>query len=160
MDYKLFTPLIPFVIGIVLKVCLDRNLGAYLVKYLYWMNVRSIFRMKVENIAGEWVQIWHNALSQKYPDDRLRTSKMSIKQFGSYMYAEFRSNNDEEYYIYGEIIGRNIIGKWRDKNSDLGYFGALEMRIVDNQYVNGIWCGHSHEKPNEIYSDHWEWKRM
>lgn len=160
MDYTLFTPLIPFVIGFILKTMLDRNLGAYLVKYLYWLPVRSIFRIKVEDISGEWKQVWDNTLSQRYPAEQARTSNMTIRQFGSYVYAEFRSNNDEIYYIYGELIGRNIVGKWRDKKNNLGYFGAFEVRIMDSRHIQGIWCGHSNAKPEEIYVDAWKWTRL
>jgi len=160
MDLELFTPLIPFAIGIILKIILDFRLGPYVVQYLYWINVRSIFRMKVEEVSGNWVQIWHSRLSQSHVTDEQRTSKMTIRQFGSHIYAEFRSNNDEEYYIFGELIGRSIVGKWRDKNNNLGYFGAFEMRIIDNRLISGIWCGHSNVRPNEIYTDQWDWKKL
>ena len=138
MDYTLLTPLIPFLIGVLLKVVLDFKLGPYVVKCLYWIPVRSIFRMKVEDIAGDWQQVWSNELSVRYPAEQQRTSKMTIKQFGSFVYAEFRANNDEEYYLYGELIGRNIVGKWRDKKNDLGYFGAFEVRIMNNNNIHGL----------------------
>lgn len=160
MDYHLFTPLIPFAIGIILKILLDLKLGPYLVKYLYWLSVRSIFRKKVSDISGEWTQIWYNTLSVQYPTDEGRTSKMKIRQFGNFVYAEFRTKNDEEYYLYGELIGRNIVGKWRDRKNDLGYFGAFEVRIMNNKYVHGLWCGHSNVKPEEIYTDRWDWTRV
>jgi hypothetical protein len=160
MDYHIFTPLIPFIIGIILKTILDFKLGPYMVKWLHWIPVRSIFRMKVENIAGEWKQVWSNTLSERYPAEQARTSKMIIKQFGSFVYGEFRANNDEEYYIYGELIGRNIVGKWRDRKNDLGYFGAFEVRIINNAQIHGLWCGHSNVRPEEIYTDHWDWVRQ
>jgi hypothetical protein len=159
MDYNIFTPLIPFGLGILLKIFLDFNLALYVVKYLYWIPVRSIFRTKPEIIAGNWTQIWENNTSEKYEPEQARQSKIRLKQFGKYVYGEFRSNNDEEYYLFGEIIGKNIIGKWGDKKSNLGYFGSYELLIVDSQHIQGIWLGHSNYRPDQINHNKWTMTR-
>ncbi|MDR6159993.1 hypothetical protein QF023_003509 [Chryseobacterium sp. SLBN-27] len=84
---------------------------------------------------------------------------LTIKQFGKYIYGEFRANNDEEYFVFGEIIGRNIIGKWGDRKNTLGYYGSYELRIIDTNNIEGIWLGHSNSKPNIINNNRWSWKR-
>ena len=159
MNYNILTPLIPFALGILFKLLLDFNLAIYIVKYFHWIPVRSIFRNKPEKIAGDWTQMWENETSEKYKDESGRKSQFKIKQFGKYIYGEFRNNNDEEYYVFAELIGKNIVGKWADKNSSLGYFGALELRIIDKNNINGIWLGHSNSKPDKINTNTWIWKR-
>lgn len=159
MNYQILTPLIPFTLGILLKTLLDFNLAKIIVKRLYWIPVRSIFRMKVHNISGIWEQVWENETSEKYSHKNTRKSKVEIKQFGKYCYGEFRSANDEEYYIFGEITDRYIIGKWSDCNTDLGYYGSFEFRIVDQNNLNGIWLGHSNNAPDQINTNIWNWTR-
>ena len=159
MNYNIFTPLIPFAIGILFKLLLDFNLAIYIVKKLHWIPVRNIFRNKPEEIDGDWTQIWKNVTSEKYKDESGRRSQLKIKQFGKYIYGEFRINNDEEYYVFAELIGKNIIGKWADKNSQLGYFGSLELRIIDKNNIKGIWLGHSNVEPDKINSNDWLWIR-
>lgn len=160
MSYHILTPLIPFILGIILKTILDFNLGCFIVKNLYWLPVRWLFRTKPEVIAGLWTQLWENDVSSdQYQDKAGRQSSLNLKQFGKYIYGEFRVNNDEEYYVFGEIIGKNLIGKWSDKTSSLGYYGAFELRIIDKNSIEGIWLGHSHQKPDIINSNKWTWKR-
>jgi len=67
--------------------------------------------------------------------------------------------NDEEYFLFGKIKGRNIIGEWGDKNHSLGYFGAFELKIVDSENLSGIWLGHSHTRPDLINNNKWEWTK-
>lgn len=157
MDYNILLPLIPFFIGILLKTLLDFNLAFYLVKYLSWIPIRWLFRTKPPVIKGKWVQIWDNDISDKYSDLAGRKSNLEIKQLGKYIYGEFRANNNEEYFVFGEILGLNIIGKWGDKNNDLGYFGAFEMRIIDSENIKGLWLGHSTSQPDKINSNNWNW---
>ncbi|WP_297100351.1 hypothetical protein [uncultured Draconibacterium sp.] len=159
MKENILIPLIPFVIGILLKVLLDFNLALFIVKNFYWLPVRTIFRTKPVDISGEWSQMWENEASEKYSGENGRKSNLSIKQFGKYIYGEFRANNDEQYYVFGEVIGKNIIGKWADKTNDLGYFGSFELRIIDSMKIEGIWLGHSNSKPDQINSNNWKWKK-
>jgi hypothetical protein len=145
MDYHILTPLIPFALGIILKTILDFNLAYFIIKYLHWLPVRWLFRAKPDNISGQWTQLWDNEVSDKYQDKVGRQSTLTLKQFGKYIYGEFRANNDEEYYVFGEIIGRNIIGKWGDRKNELGYYGSYELKIVDINNIDGIWLGESFE---------------
>lgn len=159
MNYHILTPLIPFGLGILLKVILDFNLAIFIVKYLYWIPVRSIYRTKPIDISGEWTQIWENDQSEKYKSEEGRKSRLIIKQFGKYIYGQFRANNDEEYFVFGEVIGKSVIGKWGDKTTELGYYGSYELRIVDSKNVEGVWLGHSNSLPNKINSNKWSWKK-
>ncbi|WP_158861616.1 hypothetical protein [Lunatibacter salilacus] len=159
MDYHILIPLIPFILGIILKTILDFNLAFFVVKRCHWLPVRWLFRTKPETISGQWTQLWENEISDKYQDKAGRQSALILKQFGKYIYGEFRANNDEEYYVFGEIIGRNIIGKWGDRKNELGYYGAYELRIIDTNNIEGIWLGHSNPQPNIINHNKWTWKR-
>ncbi len=159
MEFKDFLPLLIFTGGIILKIILDFNLALFIVKYFDWVPIRSIYRTKPAKIKGVWSQLWDNETSQRYEHCSSRSSEIKIKQFGHYIYGEFRANNDEIYYVFGELIDRNIIGKWRDKKSDLGYYGALELRIIDETHIEGIWLGHSNSNPTQINSNNWKWER-
>jgi hypothetical protein len=159
MSYQFFTSLIPFFLGIILKTILDFNLAFVIVKYFHWLPVRWLFRTKPENITGDWTQVWENNVSEKYEEAAGRKSSLKLKQFGKYVYGEFRVNNDEEYFVFGEIIGRNIVGKWGDKKNELGYFGSYELRIIDSKNISGIWLGHSNSQPNIINHNKWTWKK-
>ena len=159
MDYHVLVPLIPFVLGIILKTILDFNLAYIVVKRCHWLPVRWLFRTKPEIISGKWTQLWENEVSDKYQDRAGRQSTLTLKQFGKYIYGEFRANNDEEYFVFGEIIGKNIIGKWGDRKNELGYYGSYELRIIDINNIDGIWLGHSNSQPNIINHNKWTWKR-
>jgi hypothetical protein len=159
MDYHLLIPLIPFLIGIIFKSLLDLNLATFIVKYLHWLPVRAIFRKKHSDISGIWIQTWHNNSSPSYADESSRTSRVRIYQLGSYCYGEFRTKNDEEYYLLGEIIGKHVVGKWSDRIDELGYSGAFELRIVDKHNLVGFWMGHSNRNPDVIKTNQWEFKR-
>lgn len=159
MSYQIFVPLIPFALGIILKTLLDFNLALFVVKYFHKIPMRPIFRMKVYDISGKWKQMWDYDNPKKYASEEARKSSVTIKQFGKYCYGEFRASNDEEYYMFGEVIGRNIIGKWADRTNELGYFGSFELRIINNVKMEGIWLGHSNETPEKINAYKWEWAR-
>jgi hypothetical protein len=160
MDYHIFIPLIPFLLGLFLKTMLDFNLAVVMVRWLSWIPVRFIFRIKVPKISGKWSQQWINTTSSRYPRQNDTSSSARIWQFGKYCYAEFNSlEGNEYYYVFGEIIDRQIIGKWSDRKTLLGYFGAFELRIVDNNKLEGVWLGHSNATPNQINKDVWIWTR-
>lgn len=130
MDYHILTPLIPFVLGVILKVILDFNLAKGIVKYFHWLPVRWLFRTKPEKISGQWNQLWEYDKSEQYQAQAGRQSALTIRQFGKYIYGEFRVNNDEEYYVYGEIIGRNIIGKWATEKMNLVTLVHLNIELL------------------------------
>jgi hypothetical protein len=111
IEFQIFIPLIPFAIGILFKILLDFNLSIKLVKHLHKVPVRFLFRTKPFQVQGKWTQLWENRVSENYSAEEIRQSQLEIKQFGKYCYAEYRINNDELYYIFGEIRGNNIIGK-------------------------------------------------
>ena len=160
INYYLFVPLIPFVLGLLLKALLDFNLAIFIVKFFYWIPMRAIFRIKVHKISGKWQQTWINETSVKYPRQEDTTSEVKIRQFGKYCYAEFGSlNGNEHYYLFGEVLDKLIIGKWADRTTSLGYFGSFELRIVNNNRLEGIWLGHSNEQPDKINSNQWLWTR-
>lgn len=156
---KPLMPLIPFGLGILFKTMLDFNVAWWIVKYFHWVPIRWMFRTKPHKISGTWKQLWNNATSVKYTQETGRVSNLKLKQFGKYLYGEYRVRNDEEYRLFGEIIGANIVGKWSDKRNELGYYGAFEMRIIDANKINGRWLGHSNSQPGLINSDSWEWSR-
>lgn len=156
---KLLLPLIPFGLGILFKTLLDFNMAWFIVKYFHWMPVRWMFRTKPNKVSGMWKQLWSNSTSTTYIQETGRDSRLELKQFGKYLYGEYRVRNDEEYRLFGEIIGVNIVGKWADKNNELGYYGAFEMRIIDSNKIKGRWLGHSNSQPGVINSDLWEWNR-
>ena len=158
MEYlKSFIPLLAFIIGFIFKMLLDFNLALWIVKYLYWIPVRSVFRMKYHDISGDWNQLWDHDSSSNYKEDIQRHSTTQIKQLGKYCYSEFYSG-DEKYYMFGEMIDNYIIGKWATCNDLLGYFGTFELRIVDKKNLSGEWVGHS-KKTQNIYTNKWNWKR-
>jgi hypothetical protein len=160
IDYHIFIPLIPFALGIFLKTLLDFNFAIKIVRWLHWIPVRSIFRLKVHNISGEWKQQWINTSSPRYPRESDTLSSAHIWQFGKYCYGEFNSlEGNEYYYFFGEIIDRQIIGKWSDRKTLLGYYGAFELRIVDENKLEGVWLGHSNTNPNQINKDRWIWNK-
>lgn len=154
---EILTPLIPFFLGIILKTILDLNLAIKMVKWLSKIPHRSILRIKPPKISGIWKQTWFNNDSSNYAEEV--TSDLKIYQFGKFIYGEFQIGNKENYYIWGEIIHRSIIGKWQNKTSDLGYYGAFEGRIIDEKKIEGVWLGHSHSNPNKINSGNWKWHK-
>lgn len=159
VEPSIFIPLIPFVIGIFFKILLDMNLALVLVKRFYWVPVRFLFRTKPFKVSGKWTQLWDNTVSEDYSTEDIRQSQLELKQFGKYCYAEYRIKNDELYYIFGEIKGNNIIGKWSDKLNELGYYGVFELRIMNPEEINGMWMGHSNKNPEKINTGAWKWKK-
>lgn len=159
MLLKILSVIVPFGLGIILKALLDLNLGCFVVKYFYWIPIRWLFRTKPIVISGIWNQYWENTNSERYKEKIGRNSTLVIKQFGKYIYGEFRTNNDENYFLFCEVKERNIIGKWGDKKSDFGYYGACQLRIINAVEIEGLWFGHSHNQPNIINSDKWIWKK-
>jgi len=42
MKYEIFTPLLPFVLGIIFKALLDFNIAFFIIKNFHWLPVRNI----------------------------------------------------------------------------------------------------------------------
>ncbi|APU97173.1 hypothetical protein BV902_13125 [Sphingobacterium sp. B29] len=158
-DFSIFVPLVPFIMGFFLKTLLDLNLAPHLIKTLSHIPVRSIYRIKSPDICGLWIQLWEINDSEKYVPEVSRKSELKISQFGKYFYGEFRSNNDEQYAVFGEIRGMNLLGTWYDKKNEFGYYGAFELKIIDNNLIKGKWLGHSSSDLNQIKSNEWNWSR-
>lgn len=154
-DYKTYIPLYTFILGIILKVLLDMNLGATLIKYLFWASPRSIFRKNTYKISGIYKQHWQIKRNARYKKVSDRQSLITLKQFSNYCYGEFTAKNDK-YHLYGEIIDKKIIGQWSDSKNTMGYFGTFELSIIDRKNITGFWVGHSNTNPNRINIHKWD----
>lgn len=146
-----------FIIGLIVKTLLDHNLAIWIVKYLYRLPVRFIFRTKPHDISGNWEQLWNFASTGNYSNVTERHSHTQLKQLGKYVYAEFYSRN-EKYYLFGEIKDNYIVGHWGDTKDKIGYFGSFEFRIINSKTMLGRWIGHS-KNTQEIYGDKWNWNK-
>jgi|GEM_PF-1519541 hypothetical protein len=155
-DINFYLPLIPFMLGIILKVLLDLNLGKWFVKNFYWLSFRSIFRSRTNKFSGIYKQYWHIENNSRYPKAADRQSLVTLKQLNNYCYGEFYAKNGrEKYYMFGEVIDRKIIGHWSSINSTLDYFGSFELTIINSRKIEGIWIGHSNEIPTVINQHKW-----
>jgi hypothetical protein len=153
----IFTAIISFVIGLIVKTLLDHNLAIWIVKYLNNTPVRFIYRTSPHKVSGDWEQIWDFNSTGNYAKETERHSHTSLKQLGKYVYAEFYSRN-EKYYMFGEIKDNYIVGHWGDTIDKIGYFGSFEIRIIDSKTMSGKWIGHS-KNTQEIYGDKWNWNK-
>ena len=86
---KPLLPLVPFGLGIFFKVLLDFDLALWIVKYLYWIPMRWIFRTKPNKISGTWKQLWNNTTSAKYTHETIfrRTPSKFLSAPGSVVFA-------------------------------------------------------------------------
>jgi hypothetical protein len=155
--WHIFTVVAAFLIGLLIKTLLDFNLAKIIVKRLYWFPTRFIFRQKPIDLSGDWEQIWDFSENESYSKDIDRHSHTTMKQFGSYCYCEFYSQN-EKYYFFGTISDNYVFGKWRDYKDKQGYFGTFQLRIVNSKKMEGKWIGHS-KSTQSIYSDNWTWNK-
>jgi hypothetical protein len=151
------TALLAPVLVLVVKTMLEFSLAHKLVQWFWWMPVRGIFRTKYQNITGEWQQVWGSAGSVQYEDQLKRHSYATIRQFGKFCSAEFKSDNTT-YRMFGKIQGSFIIGEWYDIESDLGYFGTFQLKILSNSSIKGKYIGHS-QNTGTIGFDDWIWTR-
>ena len=155
-DVRTYLPLIPFVLGLILKVLMDLNLGKWFVKHFYWISFRSIFRSKANKISGVYKQYWHIEDNSTYPRVCDRQSLVTLKQLNRYCYGEFYAKEGaEKYYMFGEVIDRRVIGHWSRSESRLDYFGSFEISIISSRRIEGIWIGHSNRNPTQINMYNW-----
>src|SRR5687767_3657013 len=115
MKYEILTPLIPFVIGIILKIFLDFNHAIFIVKYFSWIPVRNIYRTKPVKISGQWTQIWKNEGSEKYKSKEGRKSKLELKQLAITYTANFgRTTMNNIIFLV------RLLGKILSENGEIG----------------------------------------
>lgn len=152
------TGTIGFAIGLLLKTLLDFDLAIFIIRYLYWLPVRWLFRSTPNNVSGLWEQVWDFNSSSNFPKEIDRHSNVNFRQFGKYFYGEFHSKG-KTYSMKGQIKSDFLYGDWFDKNDELGYFGAFELRFVDSTKLVGKWIGHS-KSSHDIYGDIWTWNKI
>jgi hypothetical protein len=152
------TALLAPVAVLFVKTMLDFHFAEYLVRYLYWIPVRSILRDKPERLSGDWEQEWGSGGSANYQAVQDRHGNTHIYQLGRHCYAEFAAQQTR-YALFGQIRGSYFVGTWRDISKTQGYFGTFQLRIVDSDTLEGKWIGHS-AQVIEIRSDNWSWKRI
>ncbi|MGI8465682.1 hypothetical protein [Pectobacterium punjabense] len=158
LDWNVITTgLIAPIAVLCVKTLLDMKLIRLFVKYFHWIPVRGMFRSNPINISGEWEQTWDSNDSINFPESVDRHSRTFIYQFGAYCYAEFTSKSDS-YVLFGEIVGDFLVGEWYEKHDKKGYFGAVQLEIIDSNTMNGRWIGHSKTK-HEVKGGIWRWKK-
>ena len=151
------TSTITLIILLILKNLLDLKLMQFLIKYLSWLPVRSLFREKPINIAGTWEEIWGAANSANFKEDIERHGHPHIKQLGRYCYAE-RIVKGTTYVVFGRIIDNFFVGDWYDKKDTHGYFGTFQLEIINSNTMEGLWIGHS-KTERKVRSDIWIWTK-
>jgi hypothetical protein len=149
---------LPFAVVLLLKFLLDLRLANFAVKYLFWIPIRAILREKPMELAGEWEHIWSSGGSISFASPTSRHGHSSLRQWGSYCYAEFYSNSGR-YAFFGKIKGNFVVGEWFDVNDPAGYFGVFQLEIVTSHALKGLWIGHSKQK-RDIRCDTSEWKKI
>ncbi|GKV79124.1 hypothetical protein PEC106568_42970 [Pectobacterium carotovorum subsp. carotovorum] len=158
LDWNVITTgLIAPIIVLFVKTLLDMKLIRLFVKYFHWIPVRGMFRSNPISISGKWEQTWDSNDSINFPESIDRHSFSVIRQFGAYCYAEFTSKSDS-YVLFGEIVGDFLVGEWYEKYDKKGYFGTVQLEIIDSNTMNGRWIGHSKTK-HEVKGGIWCWKK-
>lgn len=155
---SVLTGTVSFTAGIILKTILDLRLGVAMVKYCWWIRPRWIFGENPHALAGTWDHVWESGGSAEFSNAVDRHGHPKIKQLGSYCYAEFISKG-KTYYFFGRIVGQYFVGEWFDLKNRSGYYGTFELRIINSDFMEGKWIGHS-QKTSEIRVDDTRWKRI
>ncbi|OYT90316.1 MAG: hypothetical protein CFE43_18865 [Burkholderiales bacterium PBB3] len=132
----------PFLLVLVLKFLIDFRLASLAVKYLFWLPVRNYFRAKPVNVSGTWDFVWSSGGSDGFSKESDRHGHPKIRQLDAYVYAEFYSQQ-RLYALFGEIKHGYVVGDWYDIRDPLGYFGVLQLEIVNSSELRGTWLGHS-----------------
>lgn len=149
---------VAFLTGLILQFLLDLKLAPRLVKWLGWLPLRNVFRIKPTNLRGTWEVSWDAGQSEKFQNNRDRHGHGSLRQLGSYVHAEFISQK-RRYAFFGTIKGQFVVGDWYDVADETGYFGVFQLRVVNGQRLEGVWAGHSQSKV-EIRSDKLVFERV
>ena len=147
-----------FLLAIFIKMLLDFHLAVGVVKYFWWIPVRSVFRRKTPDLSGSWNQLWETE-SPDFATVTDRHGTTTLRQFGNYCYAEHYSKG-VKYSVFGRIKSGYFSGEWYDSKSELGYFGTFQLRIVTPNDMRGSWSGFSTENsPGDIKSHIWKWTK-
>src|SRR5262245_29818710 len=93
---------------LLVKNLLDLSLAQYFVKYCWWLPVRGLLRERPPKLAGKWEQVWGAGGSESFASETDRHSYILVRQFGSYLYAEFDAKGDE-YVFFGKIRGSYVV---------------------------------------------------
>lgn len=149
---------LPFAILLTIKFLLDLRLASFAVKWFYWLPVRNIFREKPAQIDGDWEHVWQAGGSLSFHEEKSRVGHTTMRQLGSYCYAEFYSNL-RRYAFFGSIKGNYIVGEWYDIKDNAGYFGVFQLEIITSSRLNGLWLGHS-KVGREIRHDLSQWTKV
>ncbi len=152
------TAAVSLVVGIVLRTVLDLRLGIAIVKYFWWVRPRWIFGENPHGLGGTWDHVWDPGGSVGFANAADRHGHPTIRQLGSYCYAEFISKG-KTYYFFGRVVGQYFVGEWFDLKDRSGYYGVFELRILNSNTMEGKWIGHS-QTTADIRVDDSHWKRV
>lgn len=130
----------PFLAVLLLKLLLDLRLAPLAVKYLFWLPLRNYFREKPVQLGGNWEHLWDSGGSDSYEKDVDRHGYSTLRQIGSYIYAEFYSQG-VLYAFFGQIKHGYVVGDWYDVKDPIGYFGVFQLEVVSSSQLHGLWLG-------------------
>lgn len=143
---------------LLVKSLLDFSLSHSLVKYFWWVPVRSIFRNDPHNLQGTWEQTWGSADSPNFKSETDRHSHLTLKQFGHYCYGEYIGQG-VRYALFGKIKNDYLCGEWYDKKSKNAYFGTFQLFLLDAKTMEGKYLGHSCRN-RTVQESSWNWKKI
>lgn len=146
------------IVVLALRALLDLEMGIWIIRLFHWVPTRWIFRHRYVKLKGDWEHIWEGDVGN-YAKDIDRHGQHYLYQLFRWVYAGTRSRG-KVFAAFGRIQGEYLIGRWYDKKDDCGYFGAFELRIVDNSELRGRWTGHSKQDPSLIRTGDWTWNKL
>jgi hypothetical protein len=147
---------LPLVVSILLRIILDLRLAPFVIRYLDWIPVRSLFRDNPPLIRGDWQHEW-DSKSPNFSKPTDRSSSAHIYQLGRYCYSEFTAKK-KRYALLGRIHNDYIFGEWYAVKDPLGYFGSFKLEISSSSEMHGMWLGHS-KRYRVINCDQWRWQK-
>ena len=145
-------------IVLVLRALLDLEMGVWVVRLLYWVPTRWIFRNRCIPLQGQWEHIWSGKDNLNL-DEKDRHGQHYMYQLFRWVYAGTRSRG-KVFSAFGRIQGDYLIGRWYDNKDEAGYFGAFQLRIIDSTQLEGKWIGHSKQNPALIRVGSWKWQKL
>lgn len=142
---------------LLVKTLFEFSIAHYFIKYLSWIPSRALFRDNPCDLSGMWEQTWGAAGSQNFENDTDRHGHTVIKQFGRFCYAEFAAKG-RQYRLFGRVRNNYLIGEWYDAKDKNAYFGAFELRILNENIMEGLYIGHSSQNC-KVQQDLWNWRK-
>lgn len=127
---------------ILLRTILDFYFAPWLVRRLHYIPSRWLWRQKWTSFVGKWDLLWEAGGSDDFTDPNRRKGLLTIWQFGPYCYGEFTTGG-ASYAMLARIKDSYLVGDWYAKADRHGYFGALQMIVQSERYLEGKWIGHS-----------------